>query len=56
MEKKSFGYFLEKAQRDLQMSLTLSTINEVDYTVTSLVEEAPLAPKAESLKDFLNAV
>ena len=48
-EKKSFGYFLEKAQRDLKMSLTLTAINEDDYTETSSVEKDSQAPKAESL-------
>ena len=33
VEKKSFGHFLKKAQGDLQMSLTLTTINEDDYEV-----------------------
>ena len=33
VEEKSFGHFLKKAQGDLQMSLTLTTINEDDYGV-----------------------
>ena len=52
VEEKSFGHFLKKAQGDLQMSLTLTTINEDDYRVGAPTSEHSMS-FCEYLLQFL---